>query len=215
MANKLVLIGGGGHCKSVLDAALKMDKFSDIVITDSAIPIGTKVLGCEVVGADDCLERLHRNGYEYAFITVGSIKVNPLREWIAAKATALGFEFPVIIDPSAVVSTSASIGNGTFVGKNVTINADASVGQHCIINTGSIIEHECDVQDFVHISVGSILCGEVSVGRNGFIGAGSTVIQCLKIGERTAIGAGAVVNTDIPPNCTAVGIPAKVIKKND
>lgn len=215
MANKLVLIGGGGHCKSVLDAALRMDTFSDIVITDSVIPAGTKVLGCEVVGTDDCLESLLLYGYEYAFVTVGSIRVESLREKIVAKAETLGFKFPNMVDPSAIVSSTAVIGDGSFVGKNVTINADVNIGQHCIINTGSIIEHECDVQDFVHISVGSILCGEVSVGRSSFIGAGSTIIQCLEIGNNAVIGAGAVVNKDIPSKCTAVGIPAKVIKKDE
>ena len=215
MANKLVLIGGGGHCKSVLDAALKMEKFSSIVITDPVIPIGIKVLGCEVVGTDDFLAGLRQDGYEYAFITVGSVSVNSLREKLTTKVATLGFKFPTIIDPSAVVSASAVVGEGTFVGKNVTINADVKIGQHCIMNTGSIIEHECDVQDFAHISVGSILCGEVSVGKSSFIGAGSTVLQCLKIGEKTVIGAGAVVNKDIPSNCTAVGIPAKVIKKDE
>ena len=215
MGNKLVLTGGGGHCKSVLDAALRMGEFSDIVITDPLIPIGTKVLGCKVVGTDDYLENLRQEGYEYAFITVGSVSNNPLREKIASKVATLGFKFPIIVDTSAVVSTTAVIGKGSFIGKNVTVNADVKIGQHCIINTGAIIEHECNVQDFVHISVGSILCGEVSVGKNSFIGAGSTVIQCLQIGENTLVGAGAVVNKDVPSNCTAIGIPAKVIKKNE
>ncbi len=206
MANKLVLIGGGGHCKSVLDAALKMDMFSDIVITDPAIPVGTKVLSSEVVGNDDCLENLRQNGYEYAFITVGSVRVNPLRETIAAKVAAFGFKFPVIVDPSAIVSTATVIGEGSFIGKNVTINADVKIGRHCIINTGSIIEHECNIQDFAHVSVGSILCGEVSVGRNSFIGAGSTVIQCLRVGDNVVIGANSTVLKNLENNMNYYGI---------
>lgn len=215
MANKLVLLGGGGHCKSVIDVALQMKKFDEIVITDPHIPVGTLVMGCKVVGTDDCLKDLYDNGFEYAFITVGSVNINSVRDKLARKAEKMGFTFPIIIDPSAVVAGSAIIGKGTFIGKNVIINSDTKIGANCIINTGAIIEHECLVDDFTHVSIGCILCGEVSIGRNSFVGAGSTVIQCLNIGDDVVIGAGAVVNKDIPSKCTAVGIPAKVIKKDE
>lgn len=208
--SKIVFVGGGGHCKSVIDVAKRMNCFDEIVITDSNNKQGTTVLGCTVVGTDDCLEELYHQGFEYAFVTVGSIGVNPLRERIADKVTVLGYKFPVIQDPSAVVSESAIIGDGTFIGKNAVINAEATIGKHCIINTGAIIEHECIVDDFTHISVGTTLCGEVSVGRNCMIGSRSTVMQCINIGDNCIIGAGAVVIKDLPSNSTAVGVPAKI-----
>ena len=187
--SKLVLIGGGGHCKSVLDAALRMKSYENIVITDPDIKPGTKILGCSVVGSDDCIERLYRDGYDYAFITVGSVGINLLREKLAKKLATLGFKFAVIQDPSAIVSDSAIIGEGTFIGKNSVVNADSVIGKHCIINTGSIVEHECKIGDFSHISVGTVLCGRVIVKDNCMIGAGSTVIQCLNIGNNVVIGA--------------------------
>ncbi len=208
--SKLVLIGGGGHCKSVIDVAKRMNCFDEIVITDPNINRGAKILGCTVVGIDDCLEELYQQGFENAFVTVGSVKINPLREKIADKVAALGYKFPVIQDPSAIVSDSAIIGEGTFIGKNAVINAETKIGKHCIINTGAIIEHECIIGDYTHISVGTTLCGEVSVGRNCMIGSRSTVIQCLNIGDNCVVGAGAVVIENLPDNCTVVGVPARV-----
>lgn len=209
--HKLVLIGGGGHCKSVLDTALRMNTFEEIVITDPDIMPGTQILGCLVVGNDDCLDCLRHDGFDYAFITVGSVRINPLREKLANKITSLGFKFPVMQDSSAIVANSATIEEGTFIGKNAVINAEAKVGKHCIINTGAIIEHECVIDDYTHISVGTTLCGEVNIGRNCIIGSRSTVIQCINIGNNSIVGAGAVVNKDLPDNCTAVGVPARLL----
>lgn len=209
--SNLVLLGGGGHCKSVLDSAIRMNAFDKIVITDPTITPGTKVFGSEVVGNDECLAELFKQGFDKAFITVGSVGINPLREELESKAAEIGFEFPVIIDPTALVSDSVSIGVGTFVGKGVIVNADATIGKHCIINTGSIIEHECIIGDYSHISVGAVLCGRVSVGRRCMIGAGSTIIQGLEICGDCVVGAGSVVNKDLPSGVKVVGVPAKRI----
>lgn len=194
---KLVLIGGGGHCKSVLDSALAMNKYTEIVITDPGIMPGTEVLGCTVVGNDDVLSELRSRGFDEAFITVGSIESCSLRIRLSKIAEQLGFGFPVISDPSAVISKNAVIGNGTFVGKNAVINTDVSIGRHAIINTGAIIEHECSVGEYCHISVGSLVCGGTVIGDRSFIGAGATVIQGLKIGDDSIIGAGSTVLSDV------------------
>ncbi len=209
-SKKIVLIGGGGHCRSVIDSLKQLNEYIDIVITDPSEPIGREIMGCKVVGNDDALPRLFEEGYTNAFITVGNVNSTDIRQKIRDKVVNFGFEFPVIIDPSAKISKSALIGCGTFVGKNVVVNTDTEVGSHCIINTGAIIEHECMVDDFTHISVGSILCGEVNVGRNSFIGAGSTIIQCLSIGENVVIGANSTVLTNVESNMSCYGI----VKKN-
>ena len=215
MKRKLVLIGGGGHCKSVLDAALRTNKYDEVVITDPEIRSGTEIFGCRVVGSDDILPELKERGFTDACITVGNIGAPLIRKKLAEKGNMLGFEFPAIVDPSAVVSDHARIGRGTFVGKNAVVNADATIREHCIINSGSIIEHECNVGAFSHVAVGTVLCGNSAVGSECFIGAGSTVIQGIVIGSKCMVGAGALVNRNLPDNCTAVGIPAKVIKSND
>ena len=204
--SKLVLIGGGGHCKSVLDAALAMNEFEEIVITDAGTKKGSDVFGCKVAGSDEELPDLYKQGFTNAIITVGSIESAALRERLSRMAEDLGFDFPVICDPTASVSNYTEIGKGTFVGKNAIINAGAEIGRHCIINTGSIIEHECVVGDYSHISVGSVLCGNVQVGYNSFIGAGSTIIQGISVGNGTVVGANSTVLTNVKNHMKVYGI---------
>ena len=206
MLKKLVLIGGGGHCKSVIDSALAMNIYDEIVITDATIPAGSKVMGCDLAGTDEVLSGLRDKGFDHAFITVGSIKSATLRKELVKKANELGFEFPVICDPSANVSSYASIGEGTFIGKNAVINAEAKVGAHCIINTGAIVEHECMIGDLTHISVGTVVCGDCHIGSESFIGAGSTVIQCVNIGDNVIIGAGSTILHDLESDKSYCGV---------
>lgn len=214
MSGKIVLIGGGGHCRSVIDAAKAMQSFSEIVITDPGIEVGTELDGCRVVGDDNELPELYEKGIAQALITVGSLDNTDIRRRVKEKASDCGFSFVSVIDPTATVSVSSEIGYGVFVGKGSVINAGAIVEDHVIINTGAIIEHDCKIGAFSHIAVGAILCGGVEVGEDVLVGAGATVVQGVKIGRGSVIGAGAVVRGEIPAYCLAVGVPAKVVKKH-
>lgn len=215
ISKKIVLLGGGGHCKSVLDTLLKTNEYSEIVITDPQLPAGTEVMGCKVVGDDSILPKLYAEGFTNAFITAGDVgKPNP-RAKLVEMAQNIGFHFPCIMDPTAQVSPSAQIGDGTFIGKNAIINIGAQIGYHCIINTAAIVEHEATIGTLTHVASGAIVLGEVRTGHSCFIGAGSTIIQCTNLGNDVKIGAGAVVNNDLPDNCTAVGVPAKIINRNN
>ena len=203
--SRLVLIGGGGHCKSVLDSALAMNRFEEIVITDAELKAGTNIFGCKIIGTDDDLPELIKSGFDSAFITIGSIKSAFLRKQLSVIAEGLGFQFPIICDPTACISPFATIEKGTFIGKNVVINAESKIGKHCIINTGSVLEHECTVGDYSHISVGTILCGNSHVGHESFIGAGSTIIQGVSIGDKTVVGANSTVLKDVGDNMKVYG----------
>ncbi|MCR4861358.1 MAG: acetyltransferase [Ruminococcus sp.] len=206
MSNKIVLIGGGGHCKSVLDTLLRNNEYDEIVITDNDIPVDTKIMGCKVAGNDDVLQDLLANGFTEAFITVGSIKSTKLRRILFDKAIKLGFNMPNIIDKSAVVSKFSKLGKGIFIGKCAVVNADSTIGDAAIINTSSVIEHECTIGSFTHVSVGSKLCGNVKVGNDSLIGAGSVVIQGVELGNNVIIGAGSTVLKRIDDNSTRVGV---------
>lgn len=203
---KIVLIGGGGHCISVLDCILSSKEYDEIVIVDANAKSNSKILGCPVVGDDSLLPELHKSGFKYAFITVGAIKSTKIRRNLYELAHSLGFEFPVIADPSSIVSKYSNIGAGTFIGKRAIINAKATIGEQCIINTGAIVEHECSIGAFSHISVGAILCGNCIIGSDSFIGAGSTVIQGKTTGNNVLIGAGSTVLCNIDNNVIASGL---------
>ena len=204
--SKLVLVGGGGHCKSVLDAAIAMGKYSEIVITDPELKKGDSILGCRIVGSDDVLLEIFNEGFSDAFISVGSIESCELRKKLSKMVEEIGFFISTIIDPSAAVSKNAVIDEGTFIGKNAVVNAGARIGKNCIINSGTIIEHDSIVGDYSHISVGAVMCGGSTVGREAFIGAGSTIIQGIFIGDAAVVGAGSTVLTNVKSNERVYGI---------
>lgn len=205
MGKRLVLIGGGGHCKSVLDAALCMNIFEEIVITDHKISAGSKIMGCKVIGNDILLSRLYIDGFTQAFIALGSIKSTKQREKIYQKASAIGFKFPNIIDPSAILSKEISLGKGIFIGKKAVINSGSTIGDMSIINTGAIIEHDCQIGNFSHIAVSAVICGGCEIGDSTFVGANTTIIQGVKIGMNCIIGAGSIVLGNVSENNKVIG----------
>lgn len=212
--NALVFIGGGGHAKSVLDAVNRAGSFGQIYVTDEKLPAGTRLSEQAVVaGTDDLLDELYEQGCRNAFITVGYLSQATLRirRKLGKKVEEIGYCFPNIADPSAVIANpqivlSASEWKGIFLGKLAVVNADVSIGSHVIINTGAVIEHDCRIGSFTHVAVGAILCGNVSVGENVFIGAGTVVIQGIQIGSDAVIGAGSVVLRDVKEGEKVMGI---------
>ena len=119
------------------------------------------------------------------------------------------------IDKTALISEFSSIGAGSMVFQRSIVQARTSIGIHAIINTAAQIDHDCKIGDFVHIAPACVLCGFVTVGSGSNLGANTTVIPGVTIGKNVVTGAGAVVVTDLPDNCLAVGVPAKVIKYFD
>jgi len=143
-----------------------------------------------------------------------SIGENKNRKAVVEKIQAInpGVEFATTIHPSAVVSPSAKIGEGTVVMAGVVINADSVIGRHCIINTGASIDHECVIEDYCHIAPGVNICGGNHIGEGSWVGVGSCVIQGIHIGRNSFIGAGSVVVKDIPDEVKAYGVPCRVVK---
>ena len=209
MKRKLLLLGGGGHCHSVVDSVFSLNSYDEIGILDS---VDAPCLGVPVIGNDDDIPELMKAGWNEAFITVGSVGNTKVRRKLYEMLKAYGLSIPTIIDPTATVARGTDILEGTFVGKHVVINSGATIGPGSIINTGAIIEHDCIVGDFSHISPGCILCGQVTVGHDTHVGAGTVARQLVKIGDCTLIGAGSVVVEDIPSEVKAYGSPCKVVK---
>lgn len=212
MNRKLLLVGGGGHCESVLDSLIQSEQFSEIGIIDKNENIGKHVLGISVIGCDNDLAKLYDNGYSYAFVTLGSIGNPKQRIKLYNILEEIGFVIPNIIDQTAIISKNAKMSYGIYVGKNAVINAGVTIGKGCIINTSSVIEHDCKVEQFSHISTGSVLCGEVYIGENVHIGANSTIKQQVKIGANTTIGMGSIVLHNIADSIIAYGNPCKEVK---
>lgn len=138
---------------------------------------------------------------------------NKIRQSVTQKVLAAGYLLPPLIHPSTIIAPSVLLENGTVIMPFCVINADVSIGMGAIVNTSSIIEHDCVIGNFVHISPNVALAGNVQVEDLTHIGIGSCIIQNIHIGSNVIIGAGSVVIRDLPQYVTAVGNPARIIRK--
>ena len=202
MANTF-LFGVSGHGKVVKDIlsanGIKVEAFVD-----------------DNLQVDVCAGRKVLHDAKSLLPMIVSIGVNWIRrkvvDRLVANANADGYplEFATAIHPSAIISPSAIIGEGTVVMAGAVINADAVIGKHCIVNTGATVDHDCVIGDYCHIAPGANVSGGTHIGEGTWIGVGACVIQCLNIGKDCMIGAGSVVVKDIPDGVTAYGNPCRV-----
>lgn len=191
MKKEILLIGGGGHCKSVIDVIEMEGTYSIAGIIDRKELIGHQVLGHKIIGCDDDLERLF-NLYNYAVVTVGQIKTPSLRVKLFNRLKAIGFELPTIISPRAYVSKHATIGAGTVVMHDSLVNVNVTVGKNCIINTKALLEHDSKIKDHCHISTGAIVNGGTIVNQGTFFGSNAVSKEYATIEEESFIKAGSV-----------------------
>lgn len=207
---QLILIGGGGHCKSCIDVIEQCGAYLIGGILDVTANVGKDILGYKIVGTDEDIPYFAENGYEF-LITIGQIRTAAIRKQIFEFVLASGGTMATIISPLATVSRFAEIGMGTIAMHHVQINAEAKVGHNNIINSGSLIEHECWVGDHVHISTHSILNGAVKIEDECFIGSNAVIANNLVVVSRSVVGAGCVVTKSITHAGIYVGNPAKRI----
>lgn len=191
MKPKLLLIGGGGHCRSAIDVIEQENRYSIAGIIDKKELIGQKIFGYEIIGSDDNLNDLFHS-FKYAIVTVGQIKSPNIRIKLFNHLKSIGFTIPFIVSPRAYVSKHAFIGEGSIIMHNALINANATIGDNCIINTKALIEHDCIIEDHCHISTGAIVNGETVIKRGTFFGSNAVSKEVTLIKERSFIKAGSV-----------------------
>lgn len=195
MRNKsLILIGGGGHCKSVIDVA-ESAGFNIKGILDIPELIGNSVLDYHIIGTDDQIEEYKDDSL--FIVTVGHIKDASIRIKLHNKITNAGGKLATIIASTAYVSKYSRISEGTVIMHNAFINADVKIGRGCIINTFANIEHDSIIGDYCHISTGAMINGNCNVGDETFIGSQSVLSNGIDITSGCLIGAGSFVRKNI------------------
>ena len=207
MNNDIILVGGGGHCKSAIELIRSFGLFNIAGIVDIKENIGKEILGIPVIGTDDDIFSI-RKEYSKFVVTIGQIKSHLVRERIFNTLKEAGAELPVITAKSAFVSETARVGEGTMIFHQAVVNAEAAVGVNCIINNLSLVEHDCVIGDHCHLSTGALLNGNVHVGKGSFIGSNACIIQGIEIGEMSVIGAGSLVVKNVMSGATVTGVPA-------
>ena len=209
----VLLIGGGGHAKAIIEIITMRKKYHIAGITDNNSGEKEKLIsGVPIIGNDDNLQIYFQKGIKRAFITLGSVADTRPRIRLYTMLKEIGFELINVIHPSAIITTSLKIGLGNALMAGSIINTSTTLGSNCIINTGAVVEHDCIIEDHVHIATGAKLAGGVNVKEGTHVGIGVTVKQGVTIGRQVVVGAGALVLKDIPDHVMCAGIPARIIK---
>jgi sugar O-acyltransferase (sialic acid O-acetyltransferase NeuD family) len=192
---KIILLGGGGHCKSCIDVIENENKYKIICIIDKKKNF---LLNYKVFPESYLNKKLIKNSY--AFVTVGQIKDYTVRVKLFDKLKNLRLKIPSIISPSAYISKHAVVGQGTIVMHGAIINAGAIIGNNCIINTNSLIEHDVVIGDHTHISTEATINGGVIIGNKVFVGSRSIIKDNISIGENSIVGAGLYIKNNLKKN---------------
>lgn len=177
---KIVLIGGGGHCISVIDVIEQENIYEIIGIVDKEELIGTKILDYEIIASDDELPEIYKE-CKNAIVCIGHIESNDIRKKLFNALKQIGFNLPKIVSPQAYVSKHSSIDEGSVIMHQALINANVQIGKNCIINTKALIEHDAIIEDNCHISTASVVNGGVIVKEDCFFGSNATSKQSIVV----------------------------------
>lgn len=208
MKEKILLVGGGGHCKACIDVIEQAGKLLIAGIVDLPEKFNQAVLGYPVIGGDEDLPNLLKL-YKNVLITLGQIKSSTRRMKLFNDLQLMGAVFPVIQSPLSYVSPHAQIADGTIIMHHALINAGARIGKNCIINTKALVEHDAIIEDHCHISTSAVVNGATTVHEGSFLGSNSMCREYVQIGSHSIVSAGAVVTKHVDDYDKVAGIPAK------
>ena len=209
---KVVVVGAGGHARSVLWALRSTGEHEVVALTDPDARLhGTEVDGVVVAGGDDRLAALRDDGVRGAVMGVGGVRDNGPRERLFGLARQLGFELPWVVHAAAAVSERSVLGSGAVVLAGALVGPGATVGENVVVNSGAVLEHDVVVGDHAHVASGAVLAGGVHVGERAHVGAGAVILQEVAVGPGAVVGAGAVVTADVAPGAVVVGVPARAV----
>jgi acetyltransferase EpsM len=197
-SNSIIIYGGGGHGKALIDMIRILGTYTIVGIVDDGIPIGSSIMGVPVLGGSSILEKLNQHGVHLVANAVGGIGNINSRIKVFERLSQAGFSCPTLVHPAAFVEISAILSEGVQVMPQAYVGSEALVGFGTIINTGAIVSHDCILGDYANLSPGAILAGEVIVGTATLVGMGVTVNLRVNIGNHTRIGNGATIKQDVP-----------------
>ena len=193
---EIVLVGGGGHCRSCIDLLEQQAEYRIAGIIDLPEKKGEQVLGYTIFAEDAELPVLVPR-FKRFLITIGQIKSAALRKKSFTGIRALGGQMPTIVSPLAYVSPHAEIGEGSVILPYAVVGAGAKVGENCIINTRALVEHDVQVGDHCHLATGSIVNGGARIGDEVFVGSGAVIRELTEVADRNVIGCGVAVTKNI------------------
>lgn len=213
MKRPVIVIGAGGHARVVIDTLETTDQYRIAGIVDKQLPVGDTCCGYPVLGNDDALPGLYREGITDAAIGVGAFSDNRRRKELFTRVKALGFHIPNIIHPSVVMMKSVTLGEGVVMYPGVVINSAVRIGHDVIVVTGATIDHETVVEDHALISAGVHVGAYTAIREGALIAIGATIVSGVEIGRDAFVAAGAVVVRDVPAGARVMGVPAREVPR--
>jgi len=213
MSLPVIIIGGGGHAKVLIDALLA-SPVQILGFTDSKAGNENILPGIRLLGNDDLILQ-YQSDIILLVNGLGSVKSTYKRQEIFEYFKNRGYSFATVIHPASVISRHVEISEGAQIMAGAIIQPGSRIGKNTIVNTKVSVDHDCSIGDHVHLAPGVTLSGMVKIGSGTHIGTGATVIQGIKIGPNSLIGAGALVLKDLPAGSHAIGVPAKAMNNRD
>ncbi len=212
MTKPVIIIGGGGHAKVLIDV-LRLLKQPVLGILDNAAAFNS-VSDLPVLGSDELLQSYARD--EVHLVNgVGSIKPYSVRAEIFNRLKAKGYQFLTLAHPGAIIAERSEFAEGVQIMAGAVIQPDVRIAENTIINTRSSVDHDCIIGQNCHIAPGVTLSGNVTIGNHVHIGTGASIIQGITIGDGAYIAAGTVVIRDCPEKTFVKGVPGKEIVNHE
>jgi sugar O-acyltransferase (sialic acid O-acetyltransferase NeuD family) len=196
---RLIVYGGGGHGKAVIEAIRAMGIHEVVGIVDDGILAGSQVLGVPVLGGAAALASVLARGIRLAANAVGGIGDAQSRVRVFHRLVEAGFACPSVIHPTAFVEPSAILSPGVQVMPHAYVGSEAEIGFGAIVNTSAVVSHDCCLAAYANVSPGALLAGGVQLGETALVGMGATVNLGVIIGDGARVGNSAVVKKDVPP----------------
>lgn len=203
----MLILGFGGHARSVADVALASG-IKQLYFLDNNAKPHESFASFPVKSTMDFELPMDW----VVFPAAGDNKKRSEQcDWAIEQGLRLG----TLISPTATLGIGAQVGEGSFIAHHAHLGPMALVERGCIINTGAVVEHECFVGQFSHVSIGALVAGRSRIGARCFLGAGSTVIDGLRLAEDVTLGAGACAHRNLDLSGTYVGVPARFLGSKD
>ncbi len=193
----VILFGSGGHCASCINVIRSQLEFeAKGVVVKPGSKADQMINGVPIIGSDDDINQLFTPEV-FGLVAIGQATDASARIRIYDMIRANGNKLATIVASSALVSQSASLGDGSIAMHNVVIGPDVSVGDNCILNSACLIEHGVQIGSHTHVATGALINGDSKLGNCVFIGSGAIVLPGVKISDYAVIGAGEIVKRDI------------------
>lgn len=177
MSRRVIVIGAGGHGRSVAEAILLLGRDELVGFVDDGADATAKVWSYPILCRTDALHSLR----EHADAVVVAIGNNAVREKLHAKVREAGFELLNVIHPTAFVSPTATLGPGCAVMAGAVVGTEAQLGEGVIVNCSATVDHHCRVHAFGHLGVNACMAGGSVLGHCAWMQAGSALGYGVKV----------------------------------